>query len=201
MVSMTLIWIKIFFFCFTWRTWRHITTTVWKRWLPSDKWQICSSYAMAQKKYQKKKCIIRKDFCMTLPCVDKFCGDNRSSLEGGQRMCLFPERRGLSSAAQCPFHLTLSLQGSQSVRPHFLWTKSRHTKARTQCGCPTPHLCSTSVSCGPCAMLCSVCCEDFHLGPIKFKVNMHYYVCQQISRQLPATWWLQLLQLQQMTLC
>ena len=113
----------------------------------ASKWQICSSYAMEQKKKIRKKCIIRKDFCMTLPCVDKFCGDNRSSLEGEQSMCLFPERRGLSSAAQCPFHLTLSLQGSQSVRPHFLWTKSRHTKARTQCWCPTPHLCSIFNKC------------------------------------------------------
>ena len=55
-----------------------------------------------------------KDICMTLPCLDKFWGLHRSSLEGKERLCLLPERRGLSSVAQpsqCPFHLTLSLKG------------------------------------------------------------------------------------------
>ena len=141
MDSMTLVSVKIFFFCFTWRTWRHVTTTVWNKWRAIDKFAT----VMQWHKKLSEKCIIMKNFCVTLPCLDKFCGLNRWSLEVEQKRCLLPERRGLSSVAQpsqWQLHLTLSLQGIPNCPSNFPVSQSRHTKARNQCWCPTPHLCS-----------------------------------------------------------
>ena len=114
-------------------TGKHITATAWYRQLPCNKF---ATDMVRGKPYQRELCIIRKDVCMMFPCVDKVHGLNRSSLEGGQRMCLLP---GIWASAVflslvsahfislCPF------RGTQGVLTSSLWATSRHKKARIQC--------------------------------------------------------------------
>ena len=107
----------------------------------------CDKYATDMVCWQalsRKIVSLEKGICVTLPCLDKFCGLNRASLEGEQRMCCYimegPEQWTQPSLS--PLHLPLSLQGIPKCPSTFPVTRSKHSKARAQCWCPTPHLCS-----------------------------------------------------------
>ena len=86
---------------------------------------------------------------MTLKCLDKFCVHNICSLEGEERMCMLPERRGQSSVAQPspqPFTWLCPCRDPK-VLWHSLWTKDKYSIARRQGWCPAHHLCSLFHEC------------------------------------------------------
>ena len=110
-------------------------------------WQVCYRYGRGQALSRR---IIMKDICMTLPCLDKFCGLHRSSLEGKEkRVCYLKGGTWAVLLSLLSAHSTslCPCRGSPSVLPHFLWTRSKHTNSRTQCWWPTPHLSSIVHDC------------------------------------------------------